>query len=352
MTEIETVLSIAKDRGASDVVIVADAQPFMRVEGDWLAIPGRTLSPYDCEEMILSLVPEDRRARLQHDRELNFSAQVGHLGRVRFNIHYQRDTLAATIRLIWPEVRTVADLSLPKELAEASLRHQGLILVCGRAGSGKSTTLAALVHHILEARRAHVITIEDPIEFVHGNGAGICEQRELHTDTLDWSAALKNVLRQSPDVIVIGELQNRESIATAVTAAETGHLVLASLHSQDAVQCVSRIVDVFPGEQQSQIRLQLSNSLVAILAQELVPSITQHRRVLATEFILVNSAIRNLIRTGDYIQIHNCILSGRGQGMHTMQDCLERLLDGKIISQQELLHRLNGTRAVFASNVG
>ncbi len=352
MTEIETILATAKDRGASDVVVVAEAQPFMRVEGEWLAIPGRALSSFECDEMILSLVPEDRQCTLREERELNFSADVGRLGRVRFNIHYQRDTLAATIRIIWPEVRTVTDLTLPVELAEASLRHQGLILVCGRAGSGKSTTLAALVHHILESRRAHVITIEDPIEFVHGNGVGICEQRELHTDTLDWGAALKNVLRQSPDVIVIGELQNRESIATAVTAAETGHLVLASLHAQDAVQCVSRIVDVFPGEQQSQIRLQLSNSLVAVLAQELVPSIRQQQRVLATEFILVNSAIRNLIRTGDYTQIHNCVLSGRGQGMHTMQDCLEQLLEKKIISQQELLHRLNDTRAVFASGVG
>ncbi len=343
MTTIESVLQTAHDRGASDVVLLADSTPFMRLEGQWLPIAGGAMSAAECNELVSSLIPSDRLATLQRERELNFSTHVEPFGRLRFNAHYQRDSLAATIRLIWPRVRTIEELGLRAELAKAALRHQGLILVCGRAGAGKSTTLAAMVHHVLENRRAHVITIEDPIEFVHGNGIGVCEQRELQSDTLNWQEALKNVLRQSPDVIVIGELQNRDSIATAVTAAETGHLVMASLHAQDAVQCISRVVDVFPADQQAQIRLQLSNTLAAVLAQELVPSLDKGR-VLATEFILVNGAIRNLIRTGDYIQIHNSVLGGRAQGMHTMQDSLERLLERGVISQEEMIHRMNENR--------
>jgi len=343
MSDIRETLKTAKGRGASDVVLVADAPAFMRVEGQWLAIGGEKLATHECEQVVLSLVPEERRRTLYEERELNFSASLVGLGRVRFNVHFQRDTLAATIRLIWPRVRTVEELGLPGKLAEAALRHQGLILICGRAGAGKSTTLAALVQHILSERRAHVITIEDPIEFVHENGIGICEQRELYTDTRGWEQALKNVLRQSPDVIVIGELQNRESIATAVTAAETGHVVLASLHAQNAVQAVSRVVDVFPGDQQTQIRLQLSNTLAAVLAQELVPT-REQGRTLATEFLLVNPAVRNLIRNGDYVQIHNCIVGSRSSGMHTMQDSLERLLSRGTITQEEMLHRLNDSR--------
>jgi len=320
----------------------------MRLEGQWLPVEPAPLDAAECERLILSLVHPERVKDLHEDREFNASANVQGVGRVRLNVHFQRESMAATIRLIWPRIRTMEELGLPTELGTVALRHQGLLLVCGRAGVGKSTTLAAVIQHILANRRAHVITVEDPIEFVQGNGQGICEQRELYCDTHNWNQALKNILRQSPDVIVIGELQNLDSIATAVTAAETGHLVLASLHAQDAVQCVSRIVDVFPADQQAQIRLQLSSTLAAVLAQELVPSLEQGGRALATEFMIVTPAIRNLIRTGDYLQIHNSMISGRSCGMHTMQDSLDRLLERGVISQQEVLNRINNTRTIAA----
>ncbi|NOS99694.1 MAG: PilT/PilU family type 4a pilus ATPase [Phycisphaerales bacterium] len=348
MATLKDILAVATRRGASDVVLVSESAPFMRVEGEWLPVPSIDRSAFDSETTVLSLIPEDRLAVMRDEREMNFSRELPPFGRLRFNLHYQRGSPAATIRLIWPTVRSIDELELPRALPEAALRHQGLILVCGRAGSGKSTTLAAIVQYILSKRRAHVITIEDPIEYVHGNGQGVCEQRELHSDTLSWDAALKNVLRQSPDVIVIGELQDRASIATAVSAAETGHLVLASLHAQNAVQCVTRIVDSFPGDQQPQIRVQLANSLVAVLAQELVPSTREGGRVLATEFMLVNPAIRNLIRSNEYAQIHNAILTGRGVGMHTLQDSLEQHLARKTISEQEMLCRLTDSRLACA----
>lgn len=348
MATLHDILGLAARRGASDVVLVADAAPFMRVEGEWLPVPTVDRSSFDGETAVLSLIPEDRLSMMRDEREMNFSREIAPFGRLRFNLHYQRGTPAATIRLIWPTVRTIDELGLPSALQDAALRHQGLILVCGRAGSGKSTTLAAVVQHILSKRRAHVITIEDPIEYVHANGQGVCEQRELHCDTLSWDAALKNVLRQSPDVIVIGELQDRASIATAVSAAETGHLVLASVHAQNAVQCVTRIVDSFPGDRQPQIRVQLATSLVAVLAQELVPSVRDGGRVLATEFMLVNPAIRNLIRNNECAQIHNAILSGRGMGMHTLQDSLEKHLERKAISEQEMLCRLTDSRLACA----
>lgn len=338
------ILSRAKACGASDVVFVAESAPFMRLEGDWRPIVETKLSTLECEEMIRSLLPEDRRESLVHGQELNFSRHIQKLGRLRFNVHHQRDTLAATIRLIWPRIRTMEELELPEALASLVLKKHGLMLVCGRAGAGKSTTLAALVHHILQNRRAHVITIEDPIEYVHKNGIGICEQREIEADTPSWQDGLKNVLRQSPDVIVVGELQDKTSIETAVSAAETGHLVMASVHAQDTVRCVTRIVDVFGAAQQDQIRLQLSGTLLGVLAQELVPTVGGDGRVLCTELLVANTAVRNQIRHADYGQMGNTILSGRDIGMHTMQDSLERLLSAGRINQEEMINRLNDCR--------
>ncbi len=338
------ILGRAKACGASDVVLVADAPPFMRLEGDWRPIVDSALNTFECEELILSLLPPERRDDSHLSRELNFSRQLSKLGRLRFNVHRQRDTLAATIRLIWPRIRTMEELQLPDTLGSMVLKKHGLLLVCGRAGAGKSTTLAALVHHVLRHRRAHVITIEDPIEYVHENGIGICEQREIEADTPSWQDGLKNVLRQSPDVIVIGELQDKESIKTAITAAETGHLVMASVHAQDTIRCVTRMVDVFGSGQQDQIRLQLSGTLLGVLAQELVPTVNGDGRALATELMVINTAMRNLIRHADYAQMGNSMLAGRDVGMYTMQESLDRLLSAGRIAQDEVLSRLNDCR--------
>ncbi len=338
------ILRRAKDCGASDVVLIADAPPFMRLEGEWRPVVEGVPGADGCEEMIRSLLPEQWRDNLERGRELNFSRQLRGLGRLRFNVHHQRGTLAATIRLIWPEIRTMEEIGLPEAVGSLALKKHGLMLVCGRAGAGKSTTLAAVVHHVLRNRRAHVITIEDPIEYVHGNGIGICEQREIESDTPSWRDGLKNVLRQSPDVIVIGELQDKESIATAVTAAETGHLVLASVHAQDTIRCVTRMIDVFGSGQQDQIRLQLSGTLLGVLAQELVPTVGGDGRVLATELLVANTAIRNLIRHAEYAQMGNAMPAGRNIGMHTMQDSLDKLLSRGLISQEEVISRLNDCR--------
>ncbi len=343
---VEELLRIAKDRAASDVVIVADASPFMRLDGEWVPIVPEKMSSEECDHLIRNFIHDDQLDALRSERELNFSRQYRSLGRLRFNVHYQRDSLAVTIRLIWPEVRSVESLQLSTDIRSVALRHHGLILVCGRSGSGKSTTLAALVQHILANRRAHVITIEDPIEYVHENGQGVVEQRELYLDTMGWDSALKNVLRQAPDVIVIGELQDRHSIASAVSAAETGHLVLASIHANDAVNCVTRVIDVFPGDQQMQVRIQLASTLAGVLVQDLVPTSSGEGRVLATEFMVPNPAIRNLIRTGSYNQIHNTMMNGRAHGMHTMEDSLERLLFAGQISQEQVLLRMSDRRLV------
>lgn len=319
-------LSTAVQRGASDLLLVSGSAALLRVNGALTPGVGRVLSDADLRGLLLPLLTADQQKELQTRRSLDFSFVRRSIGRFRANFHYQRGTLAAAIRVLPEQVPSLDSLHLPPGVEKLAERKQGLVLLTGPTGCGKSSTLAALIEIVNSRRRDHIITIEDPIEYEHANRTAVVEQIELGHDTPSFAEAVRAAMRQVPNVILIGEMRDADTMAAALTAAETGHLVLSSMHTNDAAQTVLRILDIFPTGYQSQIRQQLSMALLAVISQRLVPTIGGAGRVPAVEIMYASSGIRNLIRQGHDHQIRAHIETSRLDGMMTMEQSLAELV--------------------------
>jgi twitching motility protein PilT len=337
MELLEELLVAAQARGASDVLVMVGDAPAMRVAGQWIRHDLPRCDDASLEQMARGILQNDGWERLQRTREFDFSFSLPRTGRVRCNIHFQRDHLAMVLRLVWPEIPDPRTLGIPAHVIHVGASPNGLILVSGPTGSGKSTTLAAIVEHINQQKPAHIITIEDPIEFIYTNKRAIIEQREIGSDTASWQSGLKNVLRQAPDVIVLGELRDFDSVSIALAAAETGHLVMASVHASTAAGAISRIVESFPHGQAAQARLQLSQSLRMVFAQRLVAGIAADSRVLLYEILMGTPAVSNMIRVNELEQIPNAVNSGREHGMISFQQCQRDLVARGLMRDPSLL---------------
>ncbi|WP_260739035.1 type IV pilus twitching motility protein PilT [Tunturiibacter lichenicola] len=327
-------LAIALQRSASDMVLIAGSPATLRVNGVLTQDTGAPLLAEEIRDILLPMLTPGQSQELQEQRCLDFCFVRNSFGRFRANFHYQRGTLAAAIRLLPEQIPSLESLHLPSALAKLSERRQGLVLLTGPTGCGKTSTLAALVDRVNANRHDHIITIEDPIEYQHANRRSLVEQIELGHDTYSFAKAVRSVLRQDPDVIMIGEMRDSETISAALTAAETGHLVLSSLHTNDAAQTVSRILDTFPSGHQSQIRQQLSLALLAVISQQLLPAANGVGRYPAVEILVATGATRNLIRRGDDHQLRASIETGRADGMLTMEQSLTELVRAGRISRE------------------
>lgn len=332
---IEILLEEVIKKKASDLHIQVGLPPMLRVDGQLLAISGtETLTEEAVEALIFAILDEDQKQILLKDKEFDFSFAFGDLGRFRVNAFHERGNLAAALRLIPNEILTIEQLGLPPIVSKFAEYPRGLVLVTGPTGSGKSTTLAALLHKINMERAAHVVTIEDPIEFTHTSQKSVIVQREVHYDTYSFSAALRSSLRQDPDVVLIGEMRDLETIAAAITIAETGHLVFATLHTNSAAQSIDRMIDVFPPHQQPQVRSQLANILMAICAQRLMPAIGGGR-IAAAEILVATPAVRNIIREGKSHQLEAVIQTGAEFGMQSMDKTLVNLIHNGTVTYEE-----------------
>ena len=330
---LDHVLSYAVTHNASDIVLVAGSGVGLRVNGSLAPSSPPVLTGEEIRTLVLPLLDPPQQEELRRNKSVDFCFVRESLGRFRANIHHQRGTLAASIRLLPARIPTIESLHLPAGLTRVAERRQGLVLVTGPTGCGKSSTLAALIDLINTRRRDHIVTIEDPIEYQHPNRNSVVEQIEVGHDTPDFVNSLRSILRQTPDVILVGEMRDLETIATVLTAAETGHLVFSTLHSNDTSQAVSRILDSFPTANQPQIRQQLSLALLAVIAQQLVPSSDGRSRYPAVEIMMATDAVRNLIRKGDDHQLHTQLTIGRAEGMQTMEQSLAELVRSGRISR-------------------
>jgi twitching motility protein PilT len=310
---------------------VVGAPPVIRVRGQLQRLEGPPLTPQDTRDLVYSILSNDQRKKLETEWQVDFSYSVPNLGRFRVNAYMQRASIGAAFRLIPAKIKTIEELELPPVLHDLSRKPRGFVLVTGPTGSGKSTSLAALIDEINRSRKEHIMTIEDPIEFLHLHKSCIVNQRELGNDAQSFGLALKAALRQDPDVILVGEMRDLETISTALTAAETGHLVFATLHTQDTAQTIDRIIDVFPPYQQQQVRVQLSVALQGIVTQQLLPTADGSGRVVAAEILMLTPAVRNLIREGKTHQIYSVLQTSGGKGMQSMDAALAQLVrQGKI----------------------
>jgi twitching motility protein PilT len=322
-------------RRASDLHLSAGAPPTVRVRGRLDRLEGYPeLSSTDTREIVYSILSGDQRQRLETNWQLDFAYSIPGHARFRVNAYFQRGAIGAAFRLIPFELTSIDQLGLPAAVHDLTRKPRGFVLVTGPTGSGKSTSLAAMLDEINATREEHIMTIEDPIEFLHAHKRCLVNQRELGSDAQSFAAALKAALRQDPDVILVGEMRDLETISTALTAAETGHLVFATLHTQDTAQTVDRIIDVFPPEQQGQVRVQLSVALQGIVTQQLLPTADGSGRVAACEVLVPNPAVRNLIREGKTHQIYSVLQTGSAQGMQTMDAALVSLVRTGKISQK------------------
>jgi twitching motility protein PilT len=333
---IDSLLRNLIDRGASDLHIKAGQPPIMRIRGELVRL-GEPLGESETNELLLDVLSDERRHKLYSFKEVDLSYFVPGLARFRVNMFWQRGKIGAVFRAIPYKIRTIDDLLMPEITKKLSMLPRGLILVTGPTGSGKSTTLAAMINHINQNKRAHILTIEDPIEYVHSDRTSIINQRELATDTHSFAGALKHVMRQNPDIILVGEMRDLETIQLAITAAETGHLVLSTLHTVDAAQTIDRIVDVFAPEQQAQIRTQMAVTLQAVISQALIPRMDSEDRVAAFEVMVATPAIRTLIREGKTHQIFKDIQTGGDLGMQTLDGALLKLLKEGVIDYSHAL---------------
>jgi twitching motility protein PilT len=322
------------ERGASDLHLTAGSPPMVRVHGKLVALDHPPLSPQVTRETVYSILTSDQRQRLETDWQIDLAYSIPGRARFRVNAYFQRASIGAALRLIPHDMPSLSSLGLPRTLEDFTKKPRGFVLVTGPTGSGKSTTLAAMLDSINEQRHEHIMTVEDPIEFLHRHKRCIVNQRELGGDAKSFALALKAALRQDPDVILVGEMRDLETISTALTAAETGHLVFATLHTQDAAQTIDRVVDVFPPEQQHQVRVQLSVALQGIVTQQLLPSADGSGRVAATEVLVPTPAVRNLIREGKTHQIYSALQTGVSHGMQTMDASLTELVRHQKITRQ------------------
>lgn len=331
-------LKILKETGASDLHLNAPGPPVLRIDGE-LIIQNHMeeLTPQDLAQAFIDLTTEEQRETFLQQLELDFAISLPGIARFRINASMQRSTLSLAVRIVQTEIRSIDELRLPEVCKDLALKEHGLVLVTGPAGSGKSTTLAAMIEHLNSMKRRRVITIEDPIEFVHENKKCFISQREVGSDTKSFSIALKHALRQDPDVIMVGEMRDLETIATALTAAETGHLILTTLHTPSAPHAIDRVIDVFPPHQQQQVRIQLSTALQGVLYQTLIPKADGAGRIVAVEVIIATDAIRNLIREAKTPQMMNVIQTGSQFGMQTLDQVVIDLYHKGLISLEETL---------------
>lgn len=333
--KIEALLEEVVRKKASDLHLQVGVPPMLRVDGALVPVPGQAaLNETAIEELVFALLEEDQKKILLRDKEFDFSFAFGDLGRFRVNAFHEKGNIAAALRLIPTNILSIEQLGLPPVLNKFTKFPQGIVLVTGPTGSGKSTTLAAMVDQINKNERRHIITVEDPIEYTHTSQKSVIVQREVHYDTYSFSAALRSALREDPDVVLIGEMRDLETISAALTIAETGHLVLATLHTNSAAQTIDRIIDVFPPHQQPQIRAELSTILQAIVAQRLVPALGGGR-VAAAEVLVATPAVRNIIREGKTQQLDAVIQTGAEFGMQGMDSTLAKLIHAGTISYDE-----------------
>ena len=333
---LEDALTYVASHQGSDLHLGAGSVPMMRMDGDLVPLPGdfERFTPDALRETLFSILNQDQRAQLDRELELDLAYSSAGMGRFRVNMYWQRNSMGAAFRYIDNRIRSLEELDLPSSVREFAFLPRGMVLVTGPTGSGKSTTLASLIDVVNSERACHIMTVEDPIEFLHRHKKSIVNQREVGTDTHSFAAALKHVLRQDPDVILVGELRDLESISVALTAAETGHLVFATLHTVDAAQSVDRIIDVFPAHQQGQVRTQLAGSLQGVLSQTLLRR-KGGGRVVATEVLKTTPAIGHLIREGKTHQIYSHLQSGAEFGMHTMDQSLAQLVADDVVTFEE-----------------
>jgi twitching motility protein PilT len=333
--ELTELLELVVEKQASDLHLIAGGPPFLRVHGNLLRLEDYPiLTPESVWGMARSILSDRQRDRLEQTQELDLSYSMRGEARFRVNVYFQRDSIGVAFRLIPYEIKSIEDLGLPQQVENFAQLARGLVLVTGPTGSGKSTTLASLVDIVNRERYCHIMTVEDPIEFLHHHQRSAISQREVGVDTQSFAEALKHVLRQDPDVILVGEMRDLETISTAITAAETGHLVFATLHTQDAPQTIDRIIDVFPPSQQQQIRVQLSTTLQGVVTQTLLRTTDGQGRTVATEILWVTGAVRHLIREGKVHQIYSVMQTGSQHGMRTMdQSVAELVLKGQISAQ-------------------
>jgi twitching motility protein PilT len=321
--------------GASDLHVTANSMPMLRVDGRLRPVPGAGMwSQDEVTAAVRALMTEEQQETFDKTHELDFAYAIPGGTRFRVNSYQQRGATGAAFRIISTTIRSLEELNVPDVVAQFATLPRGLVLVTGPTGSGKSTTLAALIDLVNRTRFDHIVTVEDPIEYVHSNKRSLINQREVGSDTHSFSAALKHVLRQDPDVILVGEMRDLETISVALTAAETGHLVFATLHTQDAAQTIDRIIDVYPSHQQDQIRTQLAATLQGVVSQTLVPRASGKGRVIATEVLITTPAISNLIREGKAHQITSSMQAGRALGMHTMDQHLADLVNEGEITRE------------------
>lgn len=322
------------ERGASDLHLTVGLPPMLRVDGSLVRMTYRPLGPNDTQRLVYDILTNEQVEKFERTRELDFSYGVRGVGRFRVNVYRQRGSLGAALRSIPDQVPTFEQLGLPPILREMCKKHSGLILVTGPTGSGKSTTIACMIDTINSERPLHILTMEDPIEYLHRHKRGMVNQRELGLDTDSFANALRAVLREDPDVILIGEMRDLETIQAALTLAETGHLVFGTLHTRSAPQTIDRVVDVFPPHQQDQIRVQLSNTIEAVVAQQLLPR-TGGGRCASIEIMIATSAIRNLIREGKTHQVYSALETGAQYGMQTMDKVLAEMCRAGSITREE-----------------
>lgn len=334
---IDDLLRELVDKEASDLHIKAGQPPVMRIHGELARSDHPALNHAETETLLMSILNEERKNRLFTFKECDLSYNVPHVSRFRVNMFWQRGHIGAVFRVIPFKIKSIDDLGLPQVCKKIAMLPRGLILVTGPTGSGKSTSLAAMIHHVNANKRCHILTVEDPIEYVHADINSVVNQRELGTDTHSFAEALKHVMRQNPDIILVGEMRDIETIQLAITAAETGHLVMSTLHTVDAAQTIDRMVDVFSPEQQAQIRTQLSVTLQAVISQTLLPTTDMKRRVAAFEVMVATPAIRTLIRDGKTHQLYLDIQTGSEHGMQTLDGCLLQLLREKKIDFEHAL---------------
>lgn len=351
---IDALLRELVDRDASDLHLKAGKPPIMRIHGELHRMHQHTMTEEEHNNLLYSLLSDERKERLTNFKEVDLSYYVPGAARFRVNMFWQRGLLGAVFRVIPYRIKTIDDLFMPQVCKQLAMLPRGLILVTGPTGSGKTTSLAGMIDHINTNKRSHIMTIEDPIEYVHPDKTSIINQRELGTDTHSFADALKHVMRQNPDVILVGEMRDLETIQLAVTAAETGHLVFSTVHTVDAAQTIDRVVDVFPPDQQPQIRTQLSVTLQAVISQTLLPTKDGKGRVAAFEVMVVTPSIRTLIRDGKTHQLYLDIQTGGELGMQTLDGHLLQLLKEKKIDYEHALAKCSAPQEFIrrATNAG
>ena len=334
MAKLDELLIMMKQHHASDLHLSSGSAPYLRVHGEMLKLNYREVANEVCQSLIFQILTEKQKELFIENWELDFSYPLPDVGRFRVNVFMQRHGIAAVFRMIPEKPETVEELGLPAQLLDLLDASEGIVLVTGPTGSGKSTTLASMIHSINMSRHAHVITIEDPIEFVHQNHKALISQREVSSHTKSFHAALRAALREDPDIILVGEMRDLETISLAVTAAETGHLVLATLHTNSAVKTVDRIIDVFPQSQQAQIRAMLSESLRGVVAQALLPTADGEGRVPVVEILVNIPAVANLIREEKTFQLPSAMQTGRSYGMITFDTAVNEMIRKGIITKE------------------